>query len=225
MRRVLIVMTLCSLCGLAGRAQELPRMSQAEVFATFNGPPEKFESLMQAVDRTLAADPDNAAAMLLRGVGRARRSGEAVERKDFAAVADLWQQALADLDRARALAPDNERIIGGRAAFLASVSRQMPESAPRPFLPSVITDFEKVLRQWEAGGFADKSVHQRGELLTGLAEALARTGSTDRAQQYFGRITRELPGTPYADRALQWLDGRPESKDPKFFTCVGCHVQ
>jgi hypothetical protein len=28
-----------------------------------------------------------------------------------------------------------------------------------------------------------------------------------------------------AERAQGWLDGRPESGDPKFFSCVGCHAR
>jgi hypothetical protein len=34
-----------------------------------------------------------------------------------------------------------------------------------------------------------------------------------------------MRGTVYAERAQRWLDGRPESSDPKFFSCVGCHAR
>jgi tetratricopeptide (TPR) repeat protein len=208
-------------CGAAA-AQQLTHLTQADVFATFNGPPERFEALMKEVDAALAANPSNPYARFLHGVGLARRSMDAIQRQDFKRATGLWEQGLAELDTARNLAPDTEKIIGSRAALLISTSRQMPDGVERAFLPSVAADFEKVLRAWDTDGRM-RSVHERGELLTGLAESLARTGQEERARAFFDRILSDLPDSVYATRARQWLDGSPESRKPSFFTCVGCH--
>lgn len=223
-RNVAVVMSLVALAGVSASAQQLTKLTQADLFATLNGPPARFEALMKEVDAALAADPSSPYARLLHGVGLARRSVDAIEHQDPKAAAELWQQALGELDAARNLAPDNEKIIGGRAALLISASRQMPDGVPRPFLPSVSADFGKVLRKWDADG-GERSVHERGELLTGLAESLARTGDEEQARTYFRRILADLPDSVYARRAREWLDGAPESRQPTFFKCMGCHQQ
>lgn len=224
MKKIVTVITVSALTIMPAAAQQLKNLTQADVFAIFNGPPERFEALMKDVDAALAANPSSPYARFLHGVGLGRRSVEAIQQQDFKGAAELWQRALGELDTARNLAPDNEKIIGSRAALLISTSRQMPDGVDRPFLPSVAVDFEKVLRAWDAGG-RQRSVHERGELLTGLAESLARTGQGEQARSYFNRILADLPDSVYATRARQWLDGRPESRQPSFFTCVGCHQQ
>jgi len=218
------VMTLIALACVVAAAQQLTNLTQADVFATLNGPLERVEALMKDVDAALTANPSSPYARYLRGVGLARRSVEAIQHQDSSAASELWRQALGELDIARNLAPENEKIIGSRAALLISVSRQMPDGVDRPFLPSVAADFQRVLRMWDAGG-RQRSVHERGELLTGLAESLARTGEEEQARTYFNRILTDLPDSVYAKRARQWLEGRPESRNRSFFTCVGCHQQ
>jgi hypothetical protein len=95
----------------------------------------------------------------------------------------------------------------------------------KPLLDTGVSDFEHILRlQEQDGTFAKLSNHQRGELLTGLADGWARSGDDGKARSYFTRITKDLPGTIYQTRAQAWLDGKPESKSPEFFTCTGCHV-
>jgi hypothetical protein len=104
-------------------------------------------------------------------------------------------------------------------------SREMPAQMGKPLLESGVSDFEHVLKlQEENGSFPKLSNHQRGELLTGLADGWARMGDESKAHQYFQRIVKDLPGTIYQTRAQAWLDGKPESRSPEFFACVGCHV-
>jgi hypothetical protein len=230
MTRATIVAVLLVVVGTGGLIAEpqlgLKQAEVAQVFAVMSGPREDFERLMKTVEEALTADPSNAPATLLHGVMLSRRSLDAIQNNDGKAAGEFWAASLRELDRARALAPENESIIGSRAALLISASRSMPPQVPKPFLPSVVNDFEKVLRGWESGGtLNDRSVHERGELLTGLAQGLAETGDANRARAYFQRIATDMRGTVYAERAQGWLDGRPESADPKFFSCVGCHAR
>jgi hypothetical protein len=224
---ILAVLLFVVTTGLIAEPQlHLKPAEVAKVFAAMSGPREDFERLVKAVDEALTADPSNASARLLHGVLLSRRSLEAIQNNDEKAAGEFWAASLQELDRARALAPETESIIGSRAAFLISASRSMPPQVPKPFMPSVVTDFEKVLRGWDnSGTLQDRSVHERGELLTGLAQGLAETGDATRARAYFQRIATDMRGTVYAERAQAWLDGRPESINPKFFSCVGCHAQ
>lgn len=224
MTKARTAMTLAVVISTLASGQQLTNLSQADVFSIFDGPLDRFEAMMKEVDAALTVNPSNPYARYLHGIGLARRSIEAGKRQDGKAALELWQQALSELDAARNLAPDNEKIIGSRAALLISASRQMPPGIDRPFMPSVSADFERVLQQWDADK-RQRSVHQRGELLTGLAESLARTGHEEQARAYFNRIVTELPDSVYAKRARQWLEGVPESRKPGFFTCVGCHQQ
>ena len=68
-------------------------------------------------------------------------------------------------------------------------------------------------------------MHPRGELLTGLADGWSRLGNNEKARGYFERITTELKGTVYEQKAKAWLENKPEAKSPGFFNCSGCHVK
>lgn len=66
------------------------------------------------------------------------------------------------------------------------------------------------------------SLHDRGELLVGLADLWNQRGEHARARAYLARTTRELPGTVYATKAQGWLDGAPPSPH-QGYTCLSCH--
>jgi hypothetical protein len=102
----------------------------------------------------------------------------------------------------------------------------MPASMGKPLLETGVSDFERVLTMQEQDKtFSKLGTHQRGELLTGLADGWNRVGNNDKARAYFERIVKELDGTVYQKRAQAWLDDKPESKAPTFFACTGCHVE
>jgi hypothetical protein len=85
-----------------------------------------------------------------------------------------------------------------------------------------LADYEKILaiqtRVWST-----TPVHSRGELLSGLVEGWVRAGDAAKARSYAQRIVDELPGSPYAARAKQFLAsvGAPAQLD---WPCIGCHA-
>jgi hypothetical protein len=50
-------------------------------------------------------------------------------------------------------------------------------------------------------------------------------GDKEKARGYFERITKDLKGTVYEQRANAWLENKPEAKAADFFACTGCHVE
>ena len=118
------------------------------------------------------------------------------------------------------------RIVRARrGVLLISASRAMPPAIGAPMTQLAVEDFEKVreIREREQT-LARRSLHQRGELFMSLADGWNRLGDRDKARSYFERITRDLKGSVYEQRAQAWLDDKPETKNPQFFACSGCHV-
>ena len=102
----------------------------------------------------------------------------------------------------------------------------MPPEMAKPLTQLAVEDFEKVLEIREKEQtLAQRSTHQRGELLTGLADGWSRLGNTDKARGYFERITRDMKGTIYEQKAKAWLENMPEAKAVEYFACSGCHVE
>jgi hypothetical protein len=96
----------------------------------------------------------------------------------------------------------------------------------KPLLEIAVADFGRVLQIREKEHtLAERSVHQRGELLTSLADGWDRLGDKEKAQGYFERIAKDLKGTVYETRANAWLENKPEAKSADFFACSGCHVE
>ena len=109
---------------------------------------------------------------------------------------------------------------------MLTASRSAPPQMGKPLLQLGVADFEKILEIRDRGkSLAGRSVHQRGELLTGLADGWNRMDNPEKARAYFERVTRDMKGTLYEQKATAWLEGKPESKAPDFFACTGCHVE
>ncbi len=58
--------------------------------------------------------------------------------------------------------------------------------------------------------------------MIGIADAYARLGQPEKAQQWFERIQKDLPGTPYASSAATWLETR--TLTPRQAGCLSCHA-
>jgi hypothetical protein len=123
------------------------------------------------------------------------------------------------------LAPDIF-VSACRGVFTITASRSTPPQMTKPLLEGAVADFSTVLQIREkTQTLAQQSAHKRGELLTSLADGWDRLGDKEKARGYFERITKELKGTIYEQRAKAWLDEKPEAKAADFFACIGCHVE
>jgi pimeloyl-ACP methyl ester carboxylesterase len=209
---------------LAGidRAERFDFKVREDMFAGIDGDSAAFERAMKLIDDTLALNPDHAEALVWRGDGRLFQSVQAFQHGDSVRGQALYSQALADMDRAVALAPDNIAVRVPRAAGLLPYSRALRRfnRAEADRLTTIaIGDFEYVV-QASAPWWDRMKEHGRGELLGGLADGWLALGERAKANVYLDRMSGELPGTPYAQNAaVRRAD--PAAKVP--LTCLGCH--
>ena len=213
------------LCGGATAQQKVEDLKARDLQAAFRGDSEGLERLMKVIEEALSTNPNNPKAMVTHGIGLLRRSGDLAQKGQLENSARVYQSAIDEMERAVRLAPDSDIVRIPRGSTFISASRMMPPQMAKQLLETWVSDFEKVLQLQEADKtFSKRSAHQRGELLTGLADGWNRMGNKEKASGYFERIVAELKGTVYETRAQAWLENKPESKSPAFFACSGCHA-
>jgi tetratricopeptide (TPR) repeat protein len=223
----LIVVLLLAGGLLAQRAPEL-RTAGMDLLGAMSGDMERFERGMRTLESLLAKNPQDPEVKILYGNGAFARSGVAFQKGDIQNAMKLWQTGLEEMAQAVELAPNNIFVRARRGVVLISASRSSSIPAPmaKPLIQSAVEDFEKVLEIREKEQtLSQRSTHQRGELLTGLGDGWNRLGNADKARSYFERVTRDLKGTIYEQRAKAWLDDKAETKAPEYFACSGCHVE
>ena len=191
-------------------------------FAGFGGDERALEKGMTICAEALARNPQHAEALVWQGSGKLYRAGILFSRAEFEKALPLWQQGLAEMDRAVAMKPKSLGVRVPRGASLLGASRHTPPDQTPNLVKHVIEDYAFAL-DFHATGFEKLGVHNRGELLGGLAEAWARAGDPEKARPYVERMTRELPGTPYAERAKLWLEAASTEDRPNELACIGCH--
>jgi tetratricopeptide (TPR) repeat protein len=211
-------------------AQQLPdiRTAGMDLLGALNGDMERFERGMQALEALLAKNPNDPNVKVLHGNGIFARSGVAAQKGDMQNAMKLWQSSMDEMAQAVEMAPDNIFVRARRGVVLISASRSssMPPAMAKPLVQLAVEDFQRVLdvREKEQT-LAQRSTHQRGELLTGIADGWSRLGNPDKARTYFDRITRDLKGTVYERKAKAWLEDKPEARAVDYFACSGCHVE
>lgn len=211
------------LLAVPAGAQETERFDEKVrelFFAGFDGNEDALERGMAIVEATLETDPDHPGALAWQAMGRFSQSGMAFQQGDWETGMALYNESVAQFDRAVALAPDSLQTLIPRATVYLAVAPHITHAPTRTtFLETVVGDYTKVLER-RAPDFASLSVHSRGELLGGLADSLWRLGRRDDARVYLDRMIAELPDSPYALMAQRQLDN-PETNAQ--LTCLGCH--
>jgi hypothetical protein len=219
-----IVMLLLT-AGMLGQSTEDLRSAGADIMGALTGDLERVNRGMRTVEAILSKNPRNPDAKVMHGNGLAAQAGEGFRKGDMANALKLWQAAIDEMAEAVELAPDSLFVRARRGVFMLTASRSTPPQMGKPLLQLGVADFEKILEiRDREKSFAGRSVHQRGELLTGLADGWNRMGNPEKARTYFERVTRDMKGTVYEQKATAWLEGKSESATPDFFACTGCHV-
>ncbi len=190
-------------------------------FAGFSGDAASLEKGMKICEELLAANPKNAPALVWHGAGLFYESGQSFRNGDQKTGMDLWQRGLKEMDDAAALAPDDLQVRIPRGAVLLTASRSVPAAMARPLIEKGIGDME-LAYSIQGPDLSGLGTHPRGELLIGLADGYSRLGNQEKAQQWFERIQKELPGTPYDKSAQTWLETK--SLAPAQGGCLGCHT-
>ncbi len=191
-------------------------------FAGLAGDAASLQKGMKICEDILASDPKQPEALVWHGTGLVTESREAFQKGDQQNGAVLWQRGLDEMDQAEALAPNDlgVRIVRGAVLLVASQYLPDPEAA-RPLIEKGLSDYEKAYSV-QGPDLKPLGTHKAGELMIGIADAYARLGQPDKAQQWFERIQRELPETPYAKSATTWL--LTKNLAPQQAGCLSCHT-
>ena len=191
-------------------------------FAGFAGDAVSLEKGMKICEDSLAADPKNAEALVWHGAGLFYESGQAFQKQDMQKGGELWARGLKEMDDAVALAPDQLGVVIPRGAVLLTGSKYVPDpEMARPLIEKGVGDFEKVY-ELQTSYLGNLGTHPRGELMLGLADGYNRLGNQEKAQEWFDRIQKTMPGTSYEKSATTWLETK--SLTPAQSGCLGCHT-
>jgi len=213
---------LLATAGLLSSQERFDLKVRTFFFAGFAGDTASLEKGMKMCEDAMADNLKNAEALVWHGSGLYYQSGQAFRAGDMQKGMELFQRGLKEMDDAVALSPDAIGVRIPRGAVLLTGSRQManPEMA-RPLIEKGVEDYEHAY-QIQGPDLSRLGTHPRGELMIGLADGYSRLGNGEKAQQWFKRIQKELPGTAYAKSASTWLDTK--TLTPAQSGCLGCHA-
>jgi tetratricopeptide (TPR) repeat protein len=190
-------------------------------FAGLAGDAASLQKGMKICEDILAKDPKQPEALVWHGTGLVSQSRQAFQKGDQQNGAVLWQRGLDEMDQAEALAPNDLGVRIVRGSVLLIASQYLPAEAAHPLIEKGLTDYEKAYSV-QGPDLSHLGAHKSGELMLGMADAYARLGQQDKAQQWFERIQKDLPGTPYAASAATWLETK--SLAPAQAGCLSCHT-
>ena len=193
-----------------------------DFFAGFAGDKDALARGMKACEDAMAADPNNAEAMVWHGSGLVAEARQMFAANDTEKALPVWMRGLDEMQKAVDLAPDDVGVRIPRGAVLLTASHYVPDaSVARPLIEKGVEDYQRTY-DLQKDYFATLGSHPRGELLFGLAEGYSRLGDQEKAAEYFELIEKTLPGTAYARRA--GTSTETKSLPVNETGCVGCHV-
>ena len=152
---------------------------RADFFAGMFGDKTRLERGMQFCEKVLAKHPQHAQALVWHGGGLLSRAALAYEKGDSTLGDQLFRRGLKEMDDAKRFEPENMGVSIGRAATLIGISQSGYDPADqqgRQLLESAASDYERVLARQQPR-FANLAMHNRGELLFGLASAWSMLGN------------------------------------------------
>jgi tetratricopeptide (TPR) repeat protein len=190
-------------------------------FAGLAGDAASLQKGMKFCEDILANDPKQPEALVWHGMGLVGQSREAFKKGDQQNGASLWQRGLDEMDQATAIAPNALGVRIVRGAVLLIASQYVSSEAAHPLIEKGLSDYEKAYSV-QGPDLSHLGTHKSGELMIGIADAYARLGQPDKAQQWFERIQKDLPNTPYATSAGIWLETK--TLTPRQAGCLGCHT-
>jgi tetratricopeptide (TPR) repeat protein len=190
-------------------------------FAGLAGDAASLQKGMTICEEILASDPKQPEALVWHGMGLVSESRTAFQKGDQQNGAAMWQRGLDEMDQAEAVAPNDLGVRIVRGAVLLIASQYVPSEAAHPLIEKGLSDYEKAY-SIQGPDLSHLGTHKSGELMIGIADAYARLGQPDKAQPWFERIQKELPGTPYASSAGIWLETKTLA--PRQAGCLSCHT-
>ena len=191
-------------------------------FAGLAGDTASLEKGMKICEDILASEPKQPEALVWHGMGLVTESRKAFEKGDQQTGAMMWQRGLDEMDQAAAIAPDSLGVRIVRGAVLLVASQYLPNAEmAHPLIEKGLSDYERAY-SIQGPDLSHLGTHPRGELMIGIADAYSRLGQPEKAQEWFERIQKDLPGTPYANSAATWL--QTKTLTPRQAGSLGCHA-
>jgi hypothetical protein len=187
-------------------------------FAGFSGDAESLATGMKMSEEAMAADPKNAEAMVWHGAGLYFQAGALFQKGDQQNGMDLLQRGIKEMDDAVAIAPNSIGVRIPRGAVLLTGTRSMPPEMAKPLIEKGVSDFSKAY-EIQSPVLDRLPKHPKGELLLGVADGYGRLGDEEKAQSFYQQVLKELPGTPYAKKASNWMETKASQT-----ACIGCHT-
>jgi hypothetical protein len=115
-----------------------------DYFSGFNGDATALERGMKASREVLGTNPTHAEAMVWLGGGQVFQSGQNFGKGNVVEGMKLWQEGIANMDKAAELEPDNIGVLIPRAAVLMPASRNLPKQIRDEVLTGVLKNFLQV---------------------------------------------------------------------------------
>ncbi len=192
-----------------------------QFFAGFSGDAEALDNALKTAGDAIAANPEDADATVWHGAGLFFQCGQAFRGGDMETGMDLYRRALAEMDKAVELEPDNIGVRSLRGGFLLQATPHM-EGNPNTgqLVELALSDYEHIY-QLQKSSLDKLSTHGRGELLFGIANANHQLGRDAKAKEWFQRISDEMKDTFYQKRADIFL--KTGSLTAEQSACEGCH--
>jgi hypothetical protein len=233
---ITVVSVLCSLLillvspavcvpeALDGRSTvRLDKLVRDDFFAGMMGNKARLDRGMKFCEDLLATDPKHAEALVWHGGGLLTRAENAYRAGNQKLGDQLWEQGLAEMNEAVALAPNNMAVKIGRSATIVGVAQSgwdTSDEKSRALLESALLDYEKVYA-WQQPTFDKLTNHSRGELLFGLASGWSILGNHEKARHYLSLVLKTCAGTDYESEAQMWMKKKPDTVIQH--DCRGCH--
>ncbi|MEQ8317862.1 MAG: hypothetical protein RIE77_01755 [Phycisphaerales bacterium] len=180
------------------------------IFADFvdaaQGDADAKQRLVDACTQAIEVDSENAEAIAWRGAARMFDAGSASEAGDFMAAMRHTNEALADLDRARDLEPENPGVRVVTATTLLNLAAyhpidRMAKGYAAKGVEDAIAALSKLYENWN-----EQPIDLKGQLMIGVAWGYDRMGETTKARDWFNRVIGAAPGTTWAEQAQAWID-------------------
>lgn len=202
------------------RADGFEYRVRSDFFDGLRGDKAALDRAIQVCEDTLAREPNHAEAMVWHGAGIMARASLAFRAGDRQTGRTLYQQALAEMDRAVALAPNRVGVRVPRGAVLLVTAGFVPEPEKAKLVTRGASDYEVALAGQERY-FTQLTLHAREQLLYGLTDAFATLGDTKKASAYYERMTTDAAGSPLLPRARARAAGEAVSGPTP---CGECHA-
>jgi hypothetical protein len=194
---------------------------RSDFFDGLRGDKVALDRAIKVCEDTLAREPNHPEAMVWHGAGVMARASLAFRGGDRTNGRTLYQQGLAEMDHAVAIAPNNIGVRIPRGAVLLVVAGFVPEPEKSKLVARGASDYEVGLAGQEKY-FAQLTLHAREQMLYGLTDAYATLGDGKKAAAYYERMTTDAAGSQLLARAKARAAGEAVSGPTP---CEECHAR